>query len=287
MQTQGRDARERKISGCRTSIPRMANWNRITQQGNVSDRRGMRAGGIGIVGTLAVVGISLLFGADPMQLLGELERQGMLSTGGTAENAGEFEGVDAYEDFSRRIVGSLDAYWAQHVDGYRPAELVLFRGSTASSCGGANSVAGPHYCPPDENIYLDERFFEELQERFGAEGGDVAEAYVVAHEVGHHVQNLVGLLSDQRDAEASVTTELTADCLAGAWLGSLQTEGILEENEIAEAIDAASAVGDDNIQRRTEGTIQPETWTHGSSAARKEAVMLGYRNSGDPSVCLE
>jgi predicted metalloprotease len=265
----------------------MANWNRITEQGNVTDRRGMARGGMGIVGVIAVVGLGLLFGADPAQLLGELERQGMLSTEGTAENAAEFEGVDAYEDFTRRVLGSLDAYWASHADGYEPAALVLFRGSTDSSCGGAYSVAGPHYCPVDRNIYLDERFFEELQARYGATGGDVAEAYVIAHEVGHHVQNLLGTLSNDRTAEASVETELSADCLAGAWLGSLQSEGIFDENEISEAIDAASAVGDDNIQRRTEGTVQPETWTHGSSADRKRSVMLGYANFEDPTVCIE
>ncbi len=146
-------------------------------------------------------------------------------------------------------------------------------------------MVGPHYCPLDEHIYLDERFFDELQARFGATGGDVAEAYVIAHEVGHHVQNVLGLLSNRESAEASVRTELTADCLAGAWLGSLQSQGVFEENEILEAVDAAGAVGDDNIQQRTEGTIQPETWTHGSSADRKQSVMLGFQNSGNPSVC--
>ena len=110
---------------------------------------------------------------------------------------------------------------------------------------------------------------------------------MIAHEVGHHVQNVLGRLSDNRSPEASVHTELTADCLAGAWLGSLTTEGVVEEGEIAEAVDAASAVGDDNIQQRTQGTVQPETWTHGSSAERKRAVMLGYDHFQDPSVCLE
>lgn len=265
----------------------MAYWNRITQQGNVIDRRGMRTGGLGLFGVIAVMGLSLLMGADPLQILGQLEQQGMLPAGGTAEETQEFAGVDTYEDFSRRVIGSLDAYWQQHATDYSPASLVLFRDRTTSGCGSAMSMSGPHYCPLDQNIYLDERFFDELQTQFGAEGGDVAEAYVIAHEVGHHVQNLLGLIGDRSSAEASVQVELTADCLAGAWLGSLQTEGIFEQNEILEAVDAAGAVGDDNIQRRTQGTVQPETWTHGSSEARKDAVMVGYQNFEDPSVCVQ
>jgi uncharacterized protein len=263
----------------------MANWNRIDRQGTVVDRRGMAAGGLGVVGTLAIVGISLLMGVDPAELMGQLE--GQVALPDTGEQSEEFAGVDAYEDFSRRVLGSLDAYWEERVTGYEPATLVLFRDRTTSACGGAVSLAGPHYCPLDGNIYLDERFFEELRAEFGAGGGDVAEAYVIAHEAGHHVQNLLGMLDAHRSAEASIATELTADCLAGSWLGSLRSEHIFEENEILEAVDAASAVGDDNIQRRTQGTVQPETWTHGSSAERKQAVMRGYGNAGDPSACIE
>jgi len=265
----------------------MADWNRFTRLGNVVDRRGMKSGGLGIVGVLAVVGISTLFGVNPLVILGELEQQGMLAPTGTQENTQEFAGTDAYEDFSGRVLGSIDAYWEQHVEGYEPAALVLFRDRTTSSCGGAVSVVGPHYCPLDRQIYLDERFFDELQSRFGAEGGDVAEAYVIAHEVGHHLQNLLGLIPDNPSAEESISTELTADCLAGAWLGSLQSQGIYEDGEISEAINAASAVGDDNIQQRTEGTIQPESWTHGSSAQREQSVQLGFRNHDNPEVCLD
>ncbi len=265
----------------------MADWGRLNRQGNVVDRRGIAGGGIGVVGTLVVVGISMLLGVNPLELLGAIEQQGVLPPTGTEEQSQEFAGVDAYEDFSRRALGSLDAYWEGHVNNYRSATLVLFRDRTTSSCGGAVSMAGPHYCPLDEHIYLDERFFDELEGKLGATGGDVAEAYVIAHEVGHHVQNVLGLISDNGSAEASIRTELTADCLAGAWLGSLQSEGIFEENEILEAVDAAGAVGDDNIQRRTQGTVQPETWTHGSGEERKDSVMLGYRNAGDPSVCMK
>jgi predicted metalloprotease len=264
----------------------MANWNNLTREGNVQDRRGMAAGGLGIIGTLAVVGISLFLGVDPMQLLGQLDQQGLLAPS-TQQNTQEFEGNDSYEQFSKRVLGSLDGYWEQNVENYSPATLVLFRGRTNSSCGGALSAVGPHYCPLDGNIYLDETFFEELETQFGAKGGDVAQAYVIAHEEGHHIQNLLGLLSEDESSQHSIQTELTADCLGGAWLGSLQSQNIYEPNEIMEAVDAASAVGDDNIQERTQGTVQPETWTHGSSEQRKQSLMKGYQNFEDPSVCIQ
>ncbi len=264
----------------------MANWDHLSRQGNVVDRRGMRIGGLGVVGVVVVVGVSLLMGVDPLETLSQLEQQGALSTEGTSENAQEFEGMDAYEQFSSLVLGSLDSYWEQHIPDYRPATLVLFRERTSSSCGGASSFAGPHYCPLDQTIYLDERFFDELKGKFGAEGGDVAEAYVIAHEEGHHIQALLDLLTESPSPESSIATELTADCLAGAWLGSLKDQNLYEQDEIFEALDAASAVGDDNIQQRTEGTVQPESWTHGSSAERRQSVMLGYQNSSDPSVCL-
>jgi predicted metalloprotease len=141
-------------------------------------------------------------------------------------------------------------------------------------------MVGPHYCPLDSKIYLDETFFAQLQTRLGAQGGDVAEAYVMAHEVGHHVQNELGILNVSEDNEGSIATELQADCFAGLWLGSLKSEGILEEGEIREALDAASTVGDDNIQQRTQGEIQPESWTHGSSEERVQWFTAGYNGAG-------
>jgi predicted metalloprotease len=264
----------------------MANWDRLTRQGNVTDRRGAAAGGLGVVGVIIVVGISMLTGADPLATLSQLEQQGMLTTGASPQNAQQFEGMDDYERFSSLVVGSLDAYWEQHAPGYTPAKLVLFRDATSSGCGGASTYAGPHYCPVDATIYLDERFFEQLSGEFGAQGGDVAQAYVIAHEAGHHVQDIMNRLPDDESSEASIATELAADCLAGAWLGSPEMRDIYEQNEIYEALDAASAVGDDNIQKRTQGTVQPESWTHGSSAERKQSLMRGYESSDDPSVCL-
>jgi predicted metalloprotease len=265
----------------------MANWDQLTRQGNVSDRRGMKVGGLGLVGTIMVVGISMLLGADPTEMLSQLEQQGGLAPAGVTQNAPEFEGVDDYERFSGLVLGSLDGYWEQRLEGYSPASLVLFRDRTTSSCGGASTYVGPHYCPPDQSIYLDERFFDQLKGEFGAQGGDVAEAYVIAHEVGHHVQALLDRLPSSGSQEASIQTELTADCFAGAWLGSLKDQNIYEQNEITEAIDAAIAVGDDNIQQQTQGSVQPEAWTHGSSAQRKQSLLLGYESPDDPSVCLK
>jgi predicted metalloprotease len=196
--------------------------------------------------------------------------------------------VDAYEEFAATVLGSANAYWSTTLAAegatYEEPQLVLFRGSTQSACGGAAAVAGPHYCPLDERIYLDETFFAELAARFGADAGDVAQAYVIAHEVGHHVQHELGLLGGERGNEASIETELVADCLAGSWLGTLTS--VLEEGEIREALSAASAVGDDNIQEQTSGTVRPESWTHGSSAERTAALLTGYRDPGLES-CFE
>lgn len=258
----------------------MANWNKLGSRGHVEDRRSM-AGGVGVLGTLAIVGLTYLMGGDPISALFQLQGG---SNPLSEEERAAYEGMDSYENFSSLVLGSLDEYWAGIYTGYEAPTLVLFRGSTSSACGGASSYSGPHYCPTDATLYLDETFFEELQGSFGAEGGDLAEAYVIAHEVGHHVQNLMGRLGGTNNA-ASIEIELMADCFAGAWIGSLSDEGIYEESELTEALDAAAAVGDDNIQKRTQGTVQPETWTHGSSEQRKESFLLGYNNPDQPSAC--
>ncbi len=264
----------------------MANWNKLSTRGSVSDRRGMSSAGLGVFGTLMIVGVTYLLGGDPLATLFQLQGEN-LSNPMSEEERAAYEGMDEYENFSSLVLGSLNDYWSSTLSGYRAPTLVLFRGSTTSSCGGASSFAGPHYCPTDESIYLDETFFEELQSTLGAQGGDVAEAYVIAHEVGHHVQNISGLLNGGKSSENSIQIELMADCFAGAWLGALADEDIYDESEVLEALDAASAVGDDNIQRRSEGVVQPETWTHGSSADRKEAFTLGYENPDEPGLCQE
>jgi hypothetical protein len=188
----------------------------------------------------------------------------------------------AYRDFASVVLGSTNDTWTTAFratgERYVPPNFVLFRGGTQSACGGAYAQTGPHYCPTDQTVYLDETFFDELYARFGGSTGDVAQAYVIAHEVGHHVQTITGVEKD------SVSTELMADCLAGMWAHSIRDQGVFEPGEIKEALDAASAVGDDNIQKRTQGEVTPETWTHGSSAQRMSAFTLGYEN-GDFERC--
>jgi predicted metalloprotease len=175
---------------------------------------------------------------------------------------------------------------------YRPAQMVLFRQSTDTGCGFATSDVGPFYCPADESVYLDFAFFRELRDRFGAEG-DFAQAYVIAHEVAHHVQNQLGIsdrvqrLSSQDPSQAnelSIQQELQADCLAGVWGQSTYQRGLLESGDLQEGLGAAAAVGDDRIQRQATGTVNPETWTHGSSAQRRSWFEQGFR-TGDPDAC--
>ncbi len=162
---------------------------------------------------------------------------------------------------------------------YQPARLVLFTDGVSSACGSASSAVGPFYCPLDKRVYIDLSFYRELQRRFGA-SGDFAEAYVIAHEIGHHVQNLHGKL----EGGGSVDTELQADCLAGVWAHSAGSRDLLEPGDMEEALDAAAAVGDDNIQKKTTGTVRPETWTHGSSEQRQAAFRRGAQ-SGKLSAC--
>jgi predicted metalloprotease len=175
---------------------------------------------------------------------------------------------------------------------YQPAGLVVFSGGTVSGCGPASSATGPFYCPSDGKVYIDLGFFRDLSNRFGAPG-DFAQAYVIAHEVGHHVQTLLGInqqvqqLSQQNPDQAndlSVRLELQADCFAGVWGHSILSQGGLEPGEVREALGAAAAVGDDRIQASTTGRINPESWTHGSSEQRVEWFQRGF-DSGDPNVC--
>jgi uncharacterized protein len=260
----------------------MANWRNIGSRGNVEDRRmfGPAAvgGGLGITGLIIVLALNFLGGGDVTDVLNQLENT-QVQTAQTY-NAQDFEGADDYEVFTSTVLGSNNDMWSQIFANngihYTPPHLVLVRTATPSACGGATSRVGPHYCPTDETIYLDETFFDELQSRFGANGGDVAEAYVISHEVGHHVQNLLGTLGNVRDNESSVATELQADCFAGLWAYSIRDLAVLEPNEIQEALDAAAAVGDDHIQETITGRIHPESWTHGSSAQRVASFNKGY-----------
>jgi len=268
----------------------MAFWDKITSRGNVDDRRSVvSASGIGITGLLLLMGVTYLLGGNPLQVLLE-QGPGQLQEQVSEEDTSQYAGVDSYELFVSQVLGSTNDVWTTLFSTlskqYRPTELVLFRNYTESGCGGANGVVGPHYCPTDEKVYLDETFFVELRDQLGAQGGDVAEAYVIAHEVGHHVQYQLGILDTEPMSNTqSIEVELQADCFAGLWAYSIKDQGVFEFGEINEAIDAAAAVGDDRIQERTEGKIQPETWTHGSSAERVGAFNEGY-NNGSLSACL-
>lgn len=279
----------------------MAVWDKIGSSGDVEDRRGMGTGGIALTGVSGLV-IFLLFAflgggtsSDGSVLEQVLNQAAAPQT--TSEQSTEFQGADEYETFTKRVLGSNNDTWAAIFQAqgntYANPKLVLFRQMTQSACGVASSAMGPHYCPIDQTIYLDETFFDELQRRFGGSSGDVAQAYVIAHEAGHHVQNQLGTMdqavqAQQSDPEQanvySTALELQADCYAGIWMNSISAEGILEPGEIKQAIDAASAVGDDHIQKTQTGTTNPETWTHGSSEQRVKWFNTGY-STGKVSSC--
>ena len=264
----------------------------------VSDRRGM-GGGRGIAfggGGLGIVGVivALLLGVNP----GDLTGGGSTSDTGSTQAVSDLQdrcrtGADANRDPDCRIVGianSVQAYWGAALGSYEQAQTVLFSGSTSTGCGDATSEVGPFYCPGDGKVYLDLGFFDDLRTTFGAKGGTFAQAYVIAHEYGHHVQDLLG-----RDAggslkgafSGSVRLELQADCYAGVWAHNAQQTGFIKpltRTDIADGLDAASAVGDDRIQQEFQGRVNPESWTHGSSAQRRTWFTTGY-TAGSSSAC--
>jgi predicted metalloprotease len=276
----------------------MADWGRIRSRGNVEDRRGFApvAGGLSLTTVALIVAFNYFTGGDLGTLLQHLGSAATTTTE-TRRVTDQYDGEDSYERFASQVLGSNNDIWRTTFDRlgeeYPEPRLVLFRTATESACGTATSQVGPHYCPLDETIYIDETFFDELTSRLGAQGGDVAEAYVIAHEVGHHVQNKLGTLQQVQSAqqydpdggnEGSIRLELQADCYAGIWANALNDDAVFEPGEIREAMDAAAAVGDDRIQERVTGQVNPETWTHGSSDQRVEWFTRGYQ-TGSLEAC--
>ncbi|MGW9112248.1 KPN_02809 family neutral zinc metallopeptidase [Microbacterium sp. NPDC055683] len=269
--------------------------------GNRARRRGRTAavagGGVAGLGVIGVLVLGLLTGGDFGSLLGLLSPDGGTTTGGSGEGSAIADcetGQDANEDDDCRLAAgslALDQFWGDTLaDAYREPGLVIVDGQTATSCGTASNAAGPFYCPPDETVYVDPTFFSLLRERYDAQAGPLAQLYVLAHEWGHHIQNLEGTLSEHQSSATGpesdgVRTELQADCFAGAWVGDMTDQ--VDENgvpyleaptqaQLADALDAASAVGDDHIQEQSGGFVNPESWSHGSSEQRMRWFQTGY-----------
>jgi predicted metalloprotease len=268
-------------------------WRGERQSTNVEDRRGLSGGKVAVgggLGTIVILIIALLFGADPRQLLEQTPTDGGAPVQSSRPTNPEEEEL---KQFVSVVLAKSEDVWQdvfrQNGRQYREPTLVLFTDQVQSACGMAGAAVGPFYCPGDEKVYIDLSFYEELRKRFSAPG-DFAQAYVIAHEVGHHVQKLMGI-SDQVDAmqrrvseveanQLSVRLELQADFFAGMFARYVQNQGVLEAGDIEEALRAASAVGDDTIQRRSTGHVVPDSFTHGTSEQRLRWFRKGYE-SGD------
>ena len=270
-------------------------WTPGGRSPNLEDRRSLGGGmgrGLGIGGTVVVLALSLLFGRNLFSDLGVEPGVAAGAPMSTADSAAQETEVQ----FVSFVLDDVQSTWATILPKYgtqfTPARLVLFRNSTDSGCGPAQSAMGPFYCPVDQRVYLDLGFFDELKQRFGA-SGDAAQAYVIAHELGHHVQHLLGTDAKVRQLqesnpssanELSVRLELQADCYAGVWANSTQQRQHLEPGDVDEALTAAAAVGDDRIQQQETGRVNVDSFTHGSSQQRASWFRRGFA-SGNPESC--
>lgn len=254
---------------------------------------GAGLGGLGVIGIVLALVFTVFTGGGGFDIGGVPQLPGAQAS---PEQSRELDTQADLRDFTVFVADDVQATWNEIFQGagrrYTPGGLVLFSSGTVSGCGPASSATGPFYCPGDQKVYLDLSFYRELQDRFGAPG-DFAQAYVIAHEVGHHVQTLLGtnaqvqqLSRENPDTanELSIRLELQADCYAGVWASSADARGLLEQGDIEEGLMGAAAVGDDRIQQQTQGRIDPESWTHGSSEQRVEWFRSGFE-SGDPNSC--
>lgn len=280
-------------------------WRKARRSDNVVDARGrsggMRVGGKGLSlgGVAVIVIVGLLMGQDPLQILGQIAGQAtQTSQVGLPQGEAPVAG-DEHSEFVRAILGDTEDTWRELFQSasqqYRDPTLVLFSGGVNSACGFASAAVGPFYCPGDQRVYLDLAFFRELEQRFAA-AGDFAQAYVIAHEVGHHVQTLLGVSAKvnaarqrgervEGDGGLLVRQELQADCLAGVWAHHAQRRHAwLEEGDLEEALNAASAIGDDRLQKQARGQVVPDAFTHGTSEQRVRWFRTGF-DSGQPGRC--
>lgn len=274
-------------------------WEGERESGNVEDRRGMgpaRVGGVGLGGIILVLVVSYFTGINPLTLINMLSGvQNMTELSTPSEPAPTGLPNDQMGKFASVVLADTETTWRQLLGPrYEDPRLVLFTGAVQSACGTTSSAVGPFYCPRDHKVYLDLSFFNEMARRFGA-SGDFAQAYVIAHEVGHHVQNLMGIAekvtrlqrqtSEREGNDLSVRMELQADCFAGVWGYHAKHErNLIEPGDFEEGLRAAAAIGDDQLQTMSRGYTRPESWTHGSSEQRMTWLKRGLE-TGDPNVC--
>ena len=263
---------------------------------------GGRGPKLSITGILLMLGLAWLLGINPLSLLGAVAGGGGGGTvqvptgagvpGAAAPPAATSAAEERQVEFVSFVLDDAQAVWGRLVQGYPEAKLVVYRGGTRTACGLGQAAMGPFYCPADQKVYIDLSFYDELQRRFGAPG-DMAQAYVLAHEIGHHVQKVTGTEAEMRRAQQrdparandySIKLELQADCYAGVWAHSTNERQLLEAGDVEEAMRAAAAVGDDQIQKMSTGRVAPEQWTHGSSEQRMKWFDKGFA-SGDPRDC--